>query len=111
MRCLTIVQDRVTVAQGIILPTTETPGGVDAVGSFVSRQDAALAAGVTVLVIKSWLHRGWLDPAGERRYLRADGLLVHVDDVLDAERDTRRNRARSHRRKAPPTLEDLARAA
>jgi hypothetical protein len=77
-------------------------------GGFVSRQDAALAAGVTVDVVKNWLRRGWLDAAGERRTLRVDGLLVHVDDVLDAERDTRQNRARSHRRKAPPSLEDLA---
>jgi len=68
------------------------------VGSFVSRQDAALAAGVTVLVIKSWLHRGWLDADGERRFLRSDGLLVHVDDVLEAERDTRHKPGRSHRR-------------
>jgi len=68
------------------------------VGSFVSRQDAALAAGVTVLVIKSWLHRGWLDAGGQRRFLRSDGLLVHVDDVLEAERDTRRKPGRSHRR-------------
>ena len=67
-------------------------------GGFVSRQDAAIAAEVTVDVIKSWLHRGWLDAGGERRTLRADGLLVHIDDVLEAERDTRRKPDRSHRR-------------
>lgn len=67
-------------------------------GGFVSRQDAALAAGVTVDVVKTWLHRGWLDSAGERRRLRSDGLLVHIDDVLEAELDTRRKPGRSHRR-------------
>ncbi len=70
---------------------------------FVSRLDAALAADVTVDVVKTWQFRGWLGEDGARRKLRANGLLVHLDDVLDAERDTRRKSARSHRRlKAQP---------
>lgn len=71
---------------------------------FVSRQDAALSAGVTVDVIKKWLSRGWLDEHGQRRKLRADGMLVNLDDVDQAERDTRRKSARSHRRLRAPEL-------
>lgn len=67
---------------------------------FVSRLDAALAAGVTLDVIKSWQFRGWLDAEGNRRKLRADGVLVLLDDALEAERDTRRKPERSHRRKS-----------
>lgn len=67
-------------------------------GSFVSRQDAALAAGVTLHVIKSWVHRGWLDSDGRRQKVRTRGLEVDIDDVLQAELDTRRKTQRSHRR-------------
>jgi hypothetical protein len=68
------------------------------VDGFVSRVDAALAAGVTIDVIKSWQFRGWLDEHGNRRKLRAQGVRVLIDDVLEAERDTRRKASRSHRR-------------
>lgn len=71
---------------------------------FVSRADAAVAAGVTVAVIKTWQFRGWLDRHGERRKLRAHGTLVCLADVCLAERDTRRKPARSHRRKPAPEL-------
>lgn len=68
---------------------------------FVSRPDAALAAGVTVDVIKTWQFRGWLDATGERRKLTAQGTSVRLADVYVAERDTRRKPARSHRRLEP----------
>jgi len=70
------------------------------VGSFVSRQDARLAAGVTLDVLKSWIHRGWQAADGTRRKVRTKGLEVHLDDVLQAELDTRRKTQRSHRRLA-----------
>jgi hypothetical protein len=70
------------------------------VGSFVSRADAALAAGVTRDVVKTWVHRGWQDAAGRQRKVRTQGLAVHIDDVLQAELDTRRKTQRSHRRLA-----------
>lgn len=69
-------------------------------GSFVSRSDAALAAGVTPYVVKMWRLRGWLTAKGERRKVRHDGTGYHIDDVLEAERDTRRKPERSHRRLA-----------
>lgn len=69
-------------------------------GSFVSRSDAALAAGVTPQVVKMWRLRGWLTSKGERRHVRHDGTGYLLDDVLDAERDTRRKPERSHRRLA-----------
>ena len=65
---------------------------------FVSRPDAALAAGVTVHVVKTWQFRGWLDANGQRRKLTSHGTQVLLADVLIAERDTRRKPARSHRR-------------
>lgn len=65
---------------------------------FVSRPDAALAAGVTADVIKTWQFRGWLDGNGERRKLTSRGTDVLLADVMVAERDTRRKPARSHRR-------------
>lgn len=68
-------------------------------GSFVSRADAALAAGVTRDVVKSWIHRGWQASNGHRK-VRTRGLDVHLDDVLEAELDTRRKTQRSHRRLA-----------
>lgn len=71
---------------------------------FVSRLDAAHAAQVTVDVIKSWQFRGWLDEQGARRKLRTRGTQVLLDDVLDAERDTRQKPARSHRRRTPESL-------
>lgn len=71
---------------------------------FVSRLDAALAAGVTLDVIKNWQFKGWLDAEGNRRKLRAKGVHVLLDDVLEAERDTRRKASRSHRRVEPPSL-------
>jgi hypothetical protein len=70
------------------------------VGSFVSRADAALAARVTPAVVKMWRLRGWLTATGERRHVRHDGSGYHIDDVLEAERDTRRKPERSHRRLA-----------
>jgi hypothetical protein len=73
---------------------------VHTVGSFVSRSDAALAAGVTPQVVKMWRLRGWLTGKGERRHVRHDGTGYLLDDVLDAERDTRRKPERSHRRLA-----------
>lgn len=69
-------------------------------GSFVSRSDAALAAGVTPYVVKMWRLRGWLTAQGVRRKVRHDGTGYHIDDVLEAERDTRRKPERSHRRLA-----------
>ena len=71
---------------------------------FVSRPDAAVAAGVTVDVVKTWQFRGWLDEDGNRRKLTVRGVRVLLDDVLDAERDTRRKPNRSHRRLGPPPL-------
>lgn len=68
-------------------------------GSFVSRADAALAAGVTRAVVKSWVHRGWQAIDGQRK-VRTRGLDVDLDDVLRAELDTRRKTQRSHRRLA-----------
>lgn len=65
---------------------------------FVSRDDAAKAAGVTRFVIKTWQFRGWLDRHGERRKLTAQGTDVLLADVFVAERDTRRKPERSHRR-------------
>jgi hypothetical protein len=70
------------------------------VGSFVSRSDAALAAGVTPDVVKMWRLRGWLTARGERRHVRHNGSGYLLDDVLEAERDTRRKPERSHRRLA-----------
>lgn len=69
-------------------------------GSFVSRADAALAAGVTPDVVKMWRLRGWLTGNGERRHVRHNGCGYLLDDVLEAERDTRRKPGRSHRRLA-----------
>lgn len=68
---------------------------------FVSRDDAAIAAGVTRYVIKTWQFRGWLDKDGKRRKLTARGTDVLLADVYVAERDTRRKPARSHRRLEP----------
>jgi hypothetical protein len=96
---LTIFQPRVTLAA--VLPAhcgQQLFGGAIAVGSFVSRQDAALAAGVTLHVVKSWVHRGWQADDGVQRKVRTQGLDVDLDDVLAAERDTRRKTQRSHRR-------------
>ena len=70
------------------------------VGSFVSRADAALAAGVTRDVVKTWIHRGWQDSTGVQRRVATRGLEVDIDDVLQAELDTRRKTQRSHRRLA-----------
>lgn len=64
---------------------------------FVSRDDAAIAVGVTRYVIKTWQFRGWIDANGERRHLTARGTDVLLADVYVAERDTRRKPARSHR--------------
>lgn len=75
-------------------------GRCAAVDGFVSRPDAALAAGVTVDVVKTWQFRGWLDANGERRHLTARGTDVLLADVFIAERDTRRKPERSHRRLA-----------
>jgi hypothetical protein len=100
---LTIVQDRVTLAADYYVHRGHT-GRCDPVDGFVSRQDAAIAADVTLDVVKSWQFRGWLAGDGERRKLRVDGVLVHIDDVLDAERDTRQKRGRSHRRLRAPEL-------
>ncbi|WP_433078895.1 hypothetical protein ACQP1P_38640 [Dactylosporangium sp. CA-052675] len=50
--------------------------------------------------MKKWILRGWTTPDGERRTVRTRGLLVHIDDVLDAELHTRLNTQRSHRRLA-----------
>lgn len=69
-------------------------------GSFVSRQDAVKAAGVTLDVIKSWVHRGWINADGVREKVRTRGLEVDINDVLRAELDTRRKTQRSHRRLA-----------
>jgi hypothetical protein len=68
----------------------------------VDRVGAARAAGVTVDVVKTWQHRGWLDQHGHRHYLLPDEDGYRFGDVLDAERDTRRS-GRSHRRLPPPS--------
>jgi hypothetical protein len=68
------------------------------VGSFVSRADALKAAAVSIHALKKWILRGWIADDGTRRKVRTHGLTVHIDDVLQAELDTRRNTQRSHRR-------------
>lgn len=63
----------------------------------ITARQAAILASVAVGTVRNWRYKGWLDPAGKRRYLDAntDGYLAR--DVLTAERHTRRSR-RSHRR-------------
>lgn len=67
-------------------------------GSFVSRADAVKAADVSLDALKKWILRGWIAADGTRRKVRTQGLAVHIDDVLQAELDTRRKTQRSHRR-------------
>ena len=70
----------------------------------VSRSDAARAARVTPDVVKMWRLRGWINADGMRQYVRHDTRGYSLDDVLVAERDTRRKSGRSHRRLAPPEV-------
>lgn len=69
-------------------------------GSFVSRPDAVKAADVSIHALKKWILRGWIAADGSQRKVRTRGLEVDIDDVLDAELDTRRKTQRSHRRLA-----------
>jgi hypothetical protein len=48
---------------------------------------AALAK-VSTGTVRNWRYRGWLNPSGERRYVRVQGRDYHFGDVLAAERDT-----------------------
>jgi hypothetical protein len=68
----------------------------------LERCQAAMQAGVTEDVIKTWQYRGWLDKHGHRHFLLPDEDGYRLGDVLAAERDTRRS-GRSHRRLPPPS--------
>jgi hypothetical protein len=73
--------------------------------ALLTRKQAARRVNVTLAVIDQWLRRGWVCPnTGERRILgtRLIGRTRYVrhGDVLRAERDTRLNPSRSHRRLA-----------
>lgn len=70
----------------------------------VTRDQAARKLNVTLAVVDQWLARGWIGPAGERLRLTTRKLYrtryIRWGDLLAADRDTRANRERSHRRKA-----------
>lgn len=73
--------------------------------AYVTRAQASLVTGVRPDTIGKWHARGWTDPAGERHVLRTKpgtgrALLFRLGDILDAERDTRRN-PRARRRSTP----------
>lgn len=69
---------------------------------------AAVMAHVAPGTVRNWRYRGWLDGDGNRRYLDADDTGYLLGDVLDAARDTKLNRGRSHRRLDPPKLDEYA---
>jgi hypothetical protein len=68
----------------------------------LTRDQAARKLNVTLAVIDAWLARGWLDKDGERRRLTTRKVyrtrFIRFGDLLAADRDTRANRERSHRR-------------
>lgn len=74
----------------------------------LTRNQAAFKAGVTVEVIDSWRWRGWIDRDGQHRKLavvkRGRTPVFILEEVMEAERDTRRKPERSHRRLDPPEL-------
>lgn len=70
--------------------------------AYTARQ-AAQRLRVTRATIHMWHTRGWLDAQGERQHLTPIGTaangatLFDENELLDAERDTRRKAQRSHR--------------
>lgn len=70
--------------------------------AYTARQ-AAGRLRVTRTAVHLWHTRGWIDPEGQRRHLTVTGhteqgaRLYDWADLLDAERDTRAKRQRSHR--------------
>lgn len=78
--------------------------------ALVSGPDAATHLPVSAITIRSWAHRGWKTLDGERRKLEPvdyrgerGAARYRWSDLLDAERDTRRNPrspGRSHNRLA-----------
>jgi len=72
--------------------------------ALLTRRQAAQRVNVTVAVVDQWLYRGWTDLTGESRKLQSRLIgrtrYVRHGDVLQAERDTRLNPARSHRRRS-----------
>lgn len=50
--------------------------------------------------VRNWRYRGWLTPAGERRFVRVRDRRYCAADVFAAERDTSLN-PQSHRERPP----------
>lgn len=71
---------------------------------WITRRQAAFLAKVTVDVVKQWRYRGWIATDGNRRYLTVVNGRYLYSDVMDAERDTRKKKQRSHRRSEPASL-------
>lgn len=78
--------------------------------AYLTRGQAAKVTAVSPDVIGKWHARGWIDSTGQRRRLtvrrRPDGNLEYrLRDILDAERDTRKNpNCRRGSRRAPAHL-------
>lgn len=69
------------------------PANTDA---FVPLKDIAALLGLDPGTVRNWRYRGWLTPAGERRFVRVKDRRYSAADVFEAERDTYRS-PQSHR--------------
>lgn len=69
----------------------------------LTARQASERLGMTPNAVSMWASRGWINDAGERQHLTViartrQGAWFSWNELVIAERDTRRKRNRSHRR-------------